>query len=263
MKAMSSNIWSITRHVLLGAVIGIIVLHPLTKAVYWFEFKDTMATGVNGLWEFLVLRVETSFSIEMIPMSAIFALIGGGIGFWFALYHLVIVKQHRTVLYLEKELAEDLPLLISGGENEHLEFKSSARWDHQQGKLNRALEGVIAKTITGFMNHKGGSLLVGVSDDGDIIGLTHDYQTLKHKDRDGFERCITDIIKTRLGGNFCALVHCVFYQIDEKDVCRIVVEPSPEPVYCVDGKLPRYFLRTGNGTRELDVREALAHVTRR
>ncbi len=261
--AMFSDMRSIARHVLLGGVIGVIVLHPLTKAVYWFEFKDTMAADVNSLWAFLALRLETSFSIEMIPMSVIFALIGGGIGFWFALYHLAIVKQHRTVRYLEKELAEDLPLLINGGENEHLEFKSSVRWDHQQGKLNRALEGVIAKTITGFMNHKGGSLLVGVTDDGDIIGLTHDYQTLKHKDRDGFERCITDIVKIRLGGDLCALVHCVFYQIDEKDVCRIVVEPSSVPVYCVDGKLPRYFLRTGNGTRELDVREALAHVTRR
>ncbi len=263
MKTMASNNWAVACHVLLGAAIGIIVLHPLTKVVYWFEFKDAMSTDMSSLWAFLRMRLETSFSIEMIPMSAIFALIGGGIGFWFALYHLAIVKQQRTVLYLEKELAEDLPLLIKGGESEHLEFKSSVRWDHQQGKMNRVLEGVIAKTIAGFMNHKGGSLLVGVTDTGDIIGLTHDYQTLKHKDRDGFERCITDIVKTRLGGDLCALVHCMFYEIDEKDVCRMVVEPSFEPVYCVDGKSPRYFLRTGNGTHELDVREALAHASRR
>ena len=263
MKAVPSNLWSIMRHLLLGAVIGIIVLHPLTKAVYWFEFKDTMSADVNSLWEFLSMRLETSFSIEMVPMSAVFGLIGGGIGFWFALYHLAIVKQHRTVRYLEKELAEDMPLLIKGGESEYLEFKSSVRWDHKQGKPNRALEGVIAKTIAGFMNHKGGSLLVGVTDGGDIIGLAYDYQTLKQKDRDGFEQCITNIVKTCLGGDLCALVHSVFYQIDKQDVCRIIVEPSAEPVYCVDGKLPRYFIRTGNGTRELDVREALAHVSRR
>jgi len=212
---------------------------------------------------FLLFRLETSFSIEMIPMSIIFGLIGGGIGSWFGLYHLAIVRQHRTVRSLEKELAVDLPFLIKSGESEHLEFKSSVRWDHQQDKPNRALESVIAKTIAGFMNHKGGSLLVGVNDDGDIVGLANDYQTLKHKGRDGFERCITDIVKTRLGGDLCALVHCMFYGIDEKDVCRIVVEHSSEPVYCVDGKVPRYFLRTGNGTRELDVREALAHVSRR
>lgn len=263
MKMMPSNMWSVMRHFLFGAIIGIIVLHPLTKAVYWFEFKDSMAIDVSSLWEFLVLRLETSFSLEMIPMSVIFALIGGGIGAWFGLYHLAIVKQHRTVRYLEKELAEDLPLLIKSGESEHLEFKTSVRWDHQQGKLNRALEGVIAKTIAGFINHKGGSLLVGVADNGDIVGLTYDYQTLKQKDRDGFERCITDIVKTRLGGDLCALVHCLFYELDEKDICRIVVEPSTEPVYCMEGKVPRYFLRTGNGTRELDVREALAHVSRR
>jgi len=263
MKVTPAHMWSMMRHFLLGAVIGILVLHPLTKAVYWFEFKDTIAPNVSGLWEFMLLRMETSFSLEMIPMSIIFGLIGGGIGSWFGLYHLVIIKQHRTVRYLERELAEDLPLLIRSGENEHLEFKSSVRWDHRQAKANRSLEGVIAKTIAGFMNHKGGSLLVGVSDDGEILGLAYDYQTLNNKDRDGLERCIIDIVKTRLGGDLCALIHCIFYEIGGKDVCRVVVEPSPVPVYCMDGKVPRYFLRTGNGTRELDVREALAHVSRR
>ncbi len=263
MRAPPSKVWILARHFILGAVIGIIVLHPLTKAVYWYEFKDTMTTDAGSLWEFLLFRLETAFSIEMIPMSLIFALIGGGIGSWFGLYHLAILRQHRTVRYLEKELVEDLPLLIKGGESEHLEFKSSVRWDHQQSRANRALENVIAKTIAGFMNHKGGSLLVGVNDDGGIVGLAYDYQTLKDKGRDGFERCVTDIVKTRLGGDLCALVHCMFYEIDSKDVCRIVVEPSSEPVYCLDGKVPRYFLRTGNGTRELDVREALAHASRR
>ena len=257
-----SDIWSMIRHFLIGAVIGIIVLHPLTKAVYWYEFRDAMATNL-GLWDFLLFRLETSFSTEMFPMSIIFAFIGGGIGSWFGFYHLAILKQHRTVQYFEKELAESLPLLIKNGESEHLEFKASVRWDHQLDKQNRALEGIIAKTIAGFMNHKGGSLLVGVTDDGNIVGLTFDYQTLRHKDRDGFERCITDLVKARLGGDLCALVHCMFHEIDDKDICRIVVEPSPAPVYCLDGKVPRYFLRTGNGTRELDVREALAHVSRR
>ncbi len=221
-----------------------------------------MTIKANNLWEFLLSRLESTFTIEMLPMSAIFAFIGGGIGFWFALYHLAIVDQHRTVRSLEKELADDLPSLIESGESEHREFKASVRWDFQQEKPNRALEVVIAKTIAGFMNHKGGSLLIGVTDDGEITGLEYDYQTLKHKNRDGFERCITDIVKTRLGGDLCALVHCVFYTISGKDVCRVVLESSSEPVYVVDGKASRYFLRAGNGTRELDVREAFAHVSR-
>ncbi len=196
-------------------------------------------------------------------MSVIFAFIGGSIGTAFAFYHLALVRQQRRVQNLEKELAENLPALIKDGESEQLEFKASVRWDFHQAKLNRMLEVVIAKTIVGFMNHRGGSLLIGVTDDGQITGLEYDYNTLKHKDRDGFERCITDIITSRLGVDLCSHIHCIFYAIGGKDVCRVIIESSVEPVYLHEGKLSKYYLRVGNGTRELDAREALSHVTRR
>lgn len=255
--------WGIVAHTSLGAVIGIVLLHPVTKVVYWFEFRGSMTAEAESLWEFLLGRLDSAFALEMLPMSLIFAFIGGSIGLGFGLYHLALNTQHRTVRFLEHELAKNLPSLIKGGEGEHLEFKASVRWDFQQEKPNRALEGAIAKTLSGFMNHRGGTLLVGISDHGKIVGLEHDYKTLRQKDRDGFERCITDIVKTRLGGDLCSFVHCIFYNLDDKDICRIIVEPSPEPVYLKDGSVSRYFLRTGNGTRELDAREALAHVSRR
>lgn len=263
MKLFSKQLREITLHSLVGAFIGIIVLHPVTKIVYWFEFRHDLDASGESLWRFLLSRLDSTFVLEMVPMSLVFALIGGGIGFAFAIYHLALVRQQQTVHFLEKELAEDLPFLIKDGEGEHLEFKASVRWDFRQEKPNRALEAVIAKTLVGFMNHRGGSLLIGVTDDGEVVGLEHDYQTLKHKDRDGFERCITDIVTTRMGVELCTFIHCVFYEIEGKDVCRVIIEPSPAPVYLQEGKTSKYFLRTGNGTRELDARETMAHVTRR
>ena len=56
--------------------------------------------------------------------------------------------------------------MIAQGESANLEFKSSFRWDLRENKLNRALEGVILKTLAGYMNGKGGTLLIGVADDG-------------------------------------------------------------------------------------------------
>jgi len=239
-----------------------LLLHPVTKIVYWFEFGHELGVEDESLWNFLLSRFESTFVLEMVPMSLIFALIGGSIGLAFAIYHLALVRQQRTVHYLEKELAEDLPALIKGGEGEHLEFKSSVRWDFRQEKINKALETVIAKTLVGFMNHRGGSLLIGVADDGEVVGLEHDYKTLKNKGRDGFELCITDIVTSRIGADTCSFIHCVFYEIEGRDVCRIIVESAVEPVYLMDGNTSKYFLRTGNGTRELDAREAMAHVTR-
>jgi hypothetical protein len=43
----------------------------------------------------------------------------------------------------------------------------------------------------------------------------------------------------------------------------VIVEPSDRPVYFHDGDTSRYFVRTGNSTRELDVREAMEHIGRR
>ena len=218
--------------------------------------------GLNFIYAHMN-RLESAFILEMVPMSLIFALIGGSIGTAFAIYHLALVRQQRTVQYLEKELAEDLPSLIKGGEGEHMEFKSSVRWDFHQQKLNRALEVVIAKTIVGFMNHRGGSLLIGVTDDGKIAGLENDYETLKHRDRDGFERCIMDIVTSRLGVDLCSFIHCGFHDIEGSDVCRIIIESSSVPVYLHDGKISKYYVRVGNSTRELDAREAMLHVTMR
>jgi len=53
----------------------------------------------------------------------------------------------------------DLEWLIAGGESETLELKRST------GQLNRA-----GQTLCGFLNHAGGNVVIGVTDDGRIVG---------------------------------------------------------------------------------------------
>ncbi|HNQ12507.1 MAG TPA: ATP-binding protein, partial [Bacteroidia bacterium] len=50
--------------------------------------------------------------------------------------------------------------LIQNGENETLDFKQ---------EISDSIR--IAKTIVSFANHKGGTLLIGVKDDGHIKGV--------------------------------------------------------------------------------------------
>lgn len=58
------------------------------------------------------------------------------------------------------ELDKDLPFIVRQGEGPYLEFKSSLRWDMAETRINRALEGVVLKTLAGFLNsHVGGTLL--------------------------------------------------------------------------------------------------------
>ncbi len=260
---LSTKIRIITFHILIGAMISVLLLHPITKAVYWFEFNDSLQlSSYKDIWTFLMDRFTDSFRVEMLTMSLVFAFLGACIGSIFAFYHLSLMRSHQKVNQLEKELAEDLPTLIKSNENERLEFKSSLRWDFRQQKTNKNLEAVIAKSIAGFMNHQGGNLLIGVNDEGEIVGLENDYQSLRHKNSDGFELCIMDLIKTRLGGDVCSLIHCVFHKIEGKDICRIFIESSKTPVYVYTNNISKYFLRTGNGTRELDARESFAHISK-
>src|SRR3546814_19296101 len=81
-------------------------------------------------------------------------------------------------------------------------------------------------------------------------------QTLKHANRDGFERLVMDLVKDGFRGHACALVHCRFHEMTEKTVCRVIAERSADPVYLVAGGTARLMLRIGNSTRELDVRDA-------
>ena len=90
----------------------------------------------------------------------------------------------RNLTTLEKVVssAEDGVIqLLRTGESETLEFKSSLRWDAKRSQLNKKLEEVVLKTIGAFNNSRGGILVIGVDDGGNILGLENDYSTLKKK----------------------------------------------------------------------------------
>lgn len=247
----------------IGAVLGVFVLHPVTMAIYWVEFRAELSTPGTSLWHFIWERMGASFTLPMVPMTGLFALLGGLIGGVQAVVEARLRRSKKAITYLEQEIAHDIPTLIHLGENEYVEFKSTARWDIRQGKVNKALTGVLAKTIAAFSNHHGGSLLIGIGDDGEVVGLELDYRTLKKPNRDGFALFVMTLVRERLGGHVCRLVHVLFAEVDDRDVCRIVVEPADEPVYLNEGTQARFFVRTGNASRELDARETVHYVAGR
>lgn len=263
MTVASKTTGVILAHLVFGAVLGILVIHPVAMAAAWFEVNRIAAESEQAIWSFLRGRIWLFLMPHQLPMSGLYAAIGGLIGIGFGLYGLVLRRETRTINYYEKELAQNIPALISAGESERVEFKASIRWDFHHARVNRALETVVAKTIAGFFNCRGGDLLIGVTDAGDVVGVENDYRTLKHQDRDGFQRCLTDIVRNKLGADLCPLVHVFFREIDQKDVCLVAIEPAPRPVYCADGKASRFFVRTGNNTREFDAREAINHAATR
>ena len=81
-------------------------------------------------------------------------------------------------------------LLEPDREDEFLEFKSTLRWDIKQDSAKTGIpEKAVIKTIAGFLNARhGGTLLVGVADDGSLYGLEDDYASFSKRGERGRPR---------------------------------------------------------------------------
>jgi predicted HTH transcriptional regulator len=142
--------------------------------------------------------------------------------------------------------------LILGGENSRVEFKASLRYDLRSGEKNLALQQVVAKTVAGFMNAHGGTLLIGVDDSGEIVGIEHDLQTLRSKpNRDGWELAFTQAMANHLGEDAAASLSLRFAEMPGGTVAVVRCTPRSKPTWVTHGEARRFFTRVGNATRPL------------
>ena len=161
---------------------------------------------------------------------------------------------------IESALKKSVKYLISQGEQENVEFKSSARWDHARGVVNKNLQKVIANTIAGMINSKGGTLLIGVADDGTILGIEKDLPTLRKPTIDEFELLLIDITQNYLGLECIEYVNIRFETVDEKIICLVSIKPSSKPIFLTSGDDSEFWVRIRNSTRQLKVKAATEYI---
>lgn len=138
--------------------------------------------------------------------------------------------------------------LLAAGENHRVERKERVR-----GAENKTL-----RAVAGFLNSpEGGDLLLGVADNGTIVGLERDYQSLGKKNRDGFSLFLTDLLLDHFGRDLSPLLKLHFHEIDQKEIARLEINPAPRPVFVREDSRERFYLRSLNSTRELAPSELL------
>jgi hypothetical protein len=155
--------------------------------------------------------------------------------------------------------------LISAGESSAVEFKTSARWNiHTQARDER-LEQRIVETVAGFMNSEGGTLLIGVDDDGRPVGLDEDLKLMQKPDHDRYQLWLTDLIANQLGKPAAAAANVTFDEVDGEDVCMVVARAAPAPVFVRPPKstADEFHLRVQNSTRQLTFQEYEAYRAQR
>jgi hypothetical protein len=167
------------------------------------------------------------------------------------------INDYMTKLLVEKSTdGPDVTALIEEGETRKTEFKARLRGGGGSYHLERA----VVKAVAGMLNTEGGKLLIGVADDGTVIGLEADYRTLGKQNRDGFEVTLSNLLEARLGVNALPLIQIDFESVDGRDICIVTADFSPFPVYVKEDNEEKFYVRTHNATRPLDVSEAMKYI---
>lgn len=109
--------------------------------------------------------------------------------------------------------------------------------------------------MCGFLNAEGGTLLIGVTDDGDVLGLGDDLQTLgKKPNLDGYELFLRQNLDNNLSIPTAGVVKVRFERADALDVCAVAVAASAKPVFAKaasGGEPAEFWVRVGNATKQL------------
>lgn len=172
----------------------------------------------------------------------------------------VVATVHRLGLRLPQATAATAEALVADGEGHAVEFKQTARHNVHTGQRDPRLEVAVARTVAGFLNADGGTLLIGIGDDGTAVGLDDDLQLMKKPDLDRYELWLSDLLARCLGRPAVARVRVTFELVDNHTVCRVDVGEAPEPVFLDEPGGDRsadMYVRMGNSTRRLLTDEAL------
>lgn len=166
------------------------------------------------------------------------------------------------IFFLKSNVNENSTLnqLIKQGESTYLEFKSTLRWNLRTNKKDVAIEHANLKTITAFLNSSGGTLLIGVRDDGSIEGIETDAFT----DNDKFLLHLWNLIKSYLGQEFCPFIDTKLETYGNRTVCIVRCLPSNRPAFLRQtGFEEEFYIRTGPSSSKLGISDALKYISDR
>jgi len=167
------------------------------------------------------------------------------------------------------DLKMDLFEMITAGENNLVEFKTTLRCDIKTGSVNKHLEEMILKTIAAFSNAQGGTLIMGITDEQEIVGLEQDYQTFNNGTKDEFELHIRNLTNNAYGVEFSSNNLDISFPIcEDTEICVIEIKPWNTALYTMvkdsNGvKSEKFYLRNGNSSPELPTSELASYINSR
>ncbi|MGH8952956.1 MAG: GmrSD restriction endonuclease domain-containing protein [Acidimicrobiia bacterium] len=151
--------------------------------------------------------------------------------------------------------------LLRHMETNRVEFKMSARAALENDVPEKVINEGVVKTVAAFLNSSGGTLAIGITDDGDICGIQPDLD-YKHQDLDGYQNWLTTLLVNNIGGGAVGAHAGIRLEaVGSEVVCLVDVSPSPVPVYAKTTKGDAcFYVRMNNTTRMLEGPDLPAYI---
>jgi len=230
--------------------------------VWWCGFEPLEA-GRENVW--IAVMVPESDIVDDIGRRHAFlwvfglvvVLVAVGGAFW------LMGRVNRSLGDVDALNAEDsvdsIHALIAKGENRAVEFKSTLRMNLHSKKPGKEIELAWLKGVAAFLNTDGGTLLLGVTDDGEITGLERDVFENEDKCRLHFK----NLIATHIGAEMSKYIRFTLVPVDGKTVGVVQCTRSSEPVFLKNGNKEAFHIRNGPSSDELPVSKALKYIKQR
>ena len=173
-----------------------------------------------------------------------------------------ILRSSAVLERIGRRLTTDL---MAGPETRTVEFKESARWDTRRGIREAKIEHEVVKTVAGFFNSAGGTLLIGVTDTGQVVGLDPDFKIFgkKRDPGDAFINWVTTLLTQAFGAADAAMARIRLEEVaDRQSICRVDVPASSHPVFIATDD-DSFFVRYDNSTRPFTPRQTIGYVRQR
>jgi hypothetical protein len=145
----------------------------------------------------------------------------------------------------------DVMELIRAGEGGRLEFKQTLRFNLKSGKNGKEIEHACLKTVSAFLNSEGGTLLVGVADDGIVTGFAEDNFDSDDKALLHFN----NLVDRHIGTEFSRYIDSRVIAVDGKGVLRVHCVPAPVPAILDAAKGEEFYVRSGPASRCLTLKQ--------
>lgn len=149
--------------------------------------------------------------------------------------------------------------LVNQGEDMSVEFKGTLRTNLHTQAADPRMELGVLKTIAAFLNTHGGTLVIGVLDDGTPVGVEVD----KFENDDKMLLHLDNLVKDRIGAQHALNIQPRFDEHQDKKVLVVECKSGRVPVFVKDGGSERFYVRGGASTQELSPSQTQDYVRQR